>query len=244
MFTVELEAFRADSRGFGLDRILDALTVFRRATAGYTRADLPPALWRANEEGLRREFEQHVERHREMYAELCEKTARQSFGSPITIGNDAPYVRLEAFREARDAVVAVEAHNAGRDLDNPIHDRMGDGAFEEAIAELLRRDGHHAVERSGGAGVGADVSAETELGSRIVVQCKRYHRTRSVGSPDVQRFAGTCFAVHRADLALLVTTSTFTKAAVTFADRVGIVLVDGAGLALWQMGEYDPAAGL
>jgi restriction system protein len=49
----------------------------------------------------------------------------------------------------------------------------------------------------------------------------------------VQRFGGTCFTVHHAHIAAVVTTSTFTKQAVSYAAAQGICLYDEGGLAAW-----------
>ncbi|MFB7393564.1 restriction endonuclease [Streptomyces sp. NPDC056191] len=59
--------------------------------------------------------------------------------------------------------------------------------------------------------------ALTPDGRRLVIQCKRYRDSNKVGSQDLQRFGGTCFTVHGADVAAVVTTSTFTKPAAGYA---------------------------
>ncbi|SMQ21544.1 restriction system protein [Streptomyces sp. Ag82_O1-12] len=109
--------------------------------------------------------------------------------------------------------------------------------FEEAIAALCERDGCSGVEVVGGAGdLGADVLAVTPDGRRIVVQCKRYDESHRVGSQDLQRFGGTCFTVHEADVAVLVTTSDFTAPALEYAEQCGILCVDGETLEAWTDG--------
>ncbi|MEV6192804.1 restriction endonuclease [Streptomyces sp. NPDC051920] len=122
--------------------------------------------------------------------------------------------------------------------------------FEEAVAELCRRDGCLDVEVVGGAGdLGADVVARTPDGHSVVIQCKRYCDGNRVGSQDLQRFGGTCFTVHGADVAVVITTSDFTAPAVEYAEQCGIVCVDGPQLERWQEGrgplpwEPQPSAG-
>ncbi|MDT9698707.1 restriction endonuclease [Streptomyces sp. P17] len=84
----------------------------------------------------------------------------------------------------------------------------------------------------GGAGdLGADVVATAPDGRRIVIQCKRYGPITKVGSPDLQRFGGTCFSVHGAQVAAVVTTSVFTRPAAEYASRHGIRLFAEAALA-------------
>lgn len=111
---------------------------------------------------------------------------------------------------------------------------MASGEFEQAVADLCERDGCQVSRVEGGAGdLGADVLATAPDGRRIVIQCKRYDSTHKVGSQDVQRFGGTCFAVHDAQIAVVVTTSEFTEPAVEYATQCGILCVDGQELATW-----------
>ncbi|MER6331870.1 restriction endonuclease [Streptomyces sp. NPDC001034] len=111
---------------------------------------------------------------------------------------------------------------------------LGPREFEHAIAYLCQRDGCTNVQVPGGAGdLGADVIAIAPDGRRIVIQCKRYGPTHKVGSPDMQRFGGTCYSIHRAHIAVLVTTSTFTAQAAAYAVAQGIRLYDDRALAGW-----------
>ncbi|MFF7650991.1 restriction endonuclease [Streptomyces sp. NPDC007983] len=111
---------------------------------------------------------------------------------------------------------------------------MTPGEFEQAVADLCERDGCQVIGATGGAGdLGADVLATTPGGQRLVIQCKRYDAAHKVGSQDVQRFGGTCFAVHDARIAAVVTTSEFTGPAVEYAAQCGILCVDGQELATW-----------
>ncbi|MFJ6776882.1 restriction endonuclease [Kitasatospora sp. NPDC091257] len=114
-------------------------------------------------------------------------------------------------------------------------------AFEHALADLCRRDGCTKVKVVGGAGdLAADVLATTPAGQRILIQAKRYGPRTSVGSQDVQKVNGTYRDVHHCDLAAVVTTSSFTKAAAAFCTQVGIRAVDQRALALWADGRGRP----
>lgn len=109
--------------------------------------------------------------------------------------------------------------------------------FEHAVAGLCARDGCPATEVVGGPqDLGADVLARTPDGRRMVVQCKRYSDGHKVGSQDMQRFGGTCFTVHEAEVAVLVTTSDFTAPALSYAQQCGIVCVNGEELDAWRDG--------
>lgn len=114
-------------------------------------------------------------------------------------------------------------------------------AFEEAVAGLCERDGCTDVRVVGGAGdLGADVLATTPDGRRLVVQCKCYCPTNKVGSQDLQRFGGTCYAVHEAEIAVCVTTSEYTDPALDYAEQCGILCLDGEALTAWSEGTAPP----
>jgi restriction system protein len=114
---------------------------------------------------------------------------------------------------------------------------MGDAGFEEYIAGLCRRDGCTEVQRVGGAGdLGADVIGQLPDGRKLVVQCKRYAKHRSVGSRDLQTFNGTARQEHGADVPVFVASCVFTQPARAFAAKHVLVLVDVNLLGLWNSG--------
>ncbi|MGW6979658.1 restriction endonuclease [Streptomyces sp. NPDC054932] len=135
-------------------------------------------------------------------------------------------------RSAMGVRPATDPPDVGADaLDHGAADADG---FEHTVAALCVRDGCTPVEVVGGAGdLGADVIATTPDGLRVIVQCKHYAEDNRVGSQDLQRFGGTCFAVHDADVAIVVTTGHFTAPALEYAATCGIVCVDGEALAAW-----------
>ncbi|MFI0928378.1 restriction endonuclease [Streptomyces sp. NPDC021012] len=90
------------------------------------------------------------------------------------------------------------------------------------------------MEVVGGAGdLGADVIATTTDRRRVVLQYKQYGEEHRAGSPDLQRLGGTCYAVHEADVAIIVTTSSFTEPALEYAASCGMVCVEGTEPATW-----------
>ncbi|MEU7072323.1 restriction endonuclease [Streptomyces narbonensis] len=138
---------------------------------------------------------------------------------------EAEKVRLEeqARVQARRSVEAVWA--------------MSPLEFEEYVAELCRRDGCTEVRRVGAANdLGADVVGRMPDGRKLVVQCKRYAKHRTVGSPDLQKFNGTARSEHGADVPLFVASCKFTKQARAFAARHNLVLVDVDLLGFWNSG--------
>ncbi|OIK29295.1 restriction endonuclease [Streptomyces malaysiense] len=148
-----------------------------------------------------------------------------------------PSATVAASGGGEEPTILLDSHDPYTELDP-------DG-FEQAIAELCVREGCGEVEVVGGAGdLGADVVAVTAEGLRVVIQCKQYGDTNKVGSQDMQRFGGTCFTIHEADVAALVTTSEFTTPALDYARQCGIVCVDRDGLEAWREGTgpspWDP----
>ncbi len=110
--------------------------------------------------------------------------------------------------------------------------------FERLVVRLLVEMGYggsfpeaaQAIGRSGDGGIDG-VIKEDRLGlEAIYIQAKRWDRP--VGRPEVQSFVGA-LQVHRARKGVFLTTSTFTREAREYVERVDgrIVLVDGKGLA-------------
>lgn len=136
---------------------------------------------------------------------------------------------------------AARAHQAWLDQQVATTNGMSPRQFEELIARLLVRDGHRQVRVVGGRGdLGADVIGVDSQGQRVVVQCKRY-LGQPVASGDVQRFLGTVWTEHRADVGVFVTTSRFTPAALALGQRNGLHMVDRAALAAWMANGPPPA---
>lgn len=135
------------------------------------------------------------------------------------------------------------AERAGRRAPEPDADflALSPAEFEDAVASLCRRDGCRDVLVVGGTGdLGADVLATLPDGLRVLVQCKRYAPGSRVGSGDVQKVGGTYSVVHRADLAIVVTTGSYTAAAAAYAQTAGIRLVNGDQLDAWARGGRPP----
>jgi restriction system protein len=119
-------------------------------------------------------------------------------------------------------------------------DALHHAKFEEAVRDLMRRDGCQDAQRVGGGGdLGADVKATDPLGRRWVIQCKHRRngaRGSAVGTPDLQVLNGTARPVHGADIALIVTNGRVTGPAVEFAKQQRLHVVDRQTLAVWASG--------
>lgn len=121
-------------------------------------------------------------------------------------------------------------------------DAMSWQEFERYVAELCRRDGCTDVEVSGRSGdLGADVIGRLPDGRRLVVQCKHYAPHRSVPSGDMQKFVGTAWLHHEADVAVFAATCAFSRDAMALAVRHGILAVHRDLLGQWNTGTPLPA---
>ncbi|MFD9099061.1 restriction endonuclease [Streptomyces collinus] len=132
---------------------------------------------------------------------------------------------------------AVRAHGLRYQL--PDLDALHHTRFEEAIRELMRRDGCDATRVGGGGDLGADVKATDPYGRLWVIQCK--HRRNglagsAVGTPDLQVLNGTARPVHKADVAVIVTNGRVTAPAVVFAKEQRLHVVDRQTLGIWASG--------
>ncbi|MEU1875526.1 restriction endonuclease [Streptomyces sp. NPDC019793] len=122
----------------------------------------------------------------------------------------------------------------------PQLDALHHTRFEDAVRDLMQRDGCRDAQRVGGRGdLGADVKATDPYGRRWVIQCK--HRRNGahgspVGTPDLQVLNGTARQVHGADVAVIVTNGRVTGPAVTFAKQQRLHVVDRQTLAVWASG--------
>ncbi|AKZ53103.1 putative transmembrane restriction endonuclease [Streptomyces ambofaciens ATCC 23877] len=122
----------------------------------------------------------------------------------------------------------------------PQLDALHHTRFEDAVRELMQRDGCRDAQRVGGRGdLGADVKATDPYGRRWVIQCK--HRRNGaqgspVGTPDLQVLNGTARQVHGADVAVIITNGRVTDPAATFARQQRLHVVDRQTLAVWAAG--------
>ncbi|GJF24798.1 restriction endonuclease [Streptomyces sp. HO565] len=151
----------------------------------------------------------------------------------VLVGAGWLYSRLQ--RAQWEAVRAQGLRYGMPHLDGLHHAR-----FEDAIRDLMQRDGCRDAQRVGGRGdLGADVKATDPFGRRWVIQCK--HRRNgaqgaAVGTPDLQVLNGTARQVHGADVAVIVTNGRVSGPAVAFAEQQQLHVVDRQMLAVWASG--------
>lgn len=110
--------------------------------------------------------------------------------------------------------------------------------LERIVVDLLLKMGYGGSRKDAGQAIGATgdegvdgVISEDKLGlDNVYIQAKRW--TNPVGRPEIQKFVGALTG-QRSKKGIFITTSTFTKDAHEFANRIEtkIVLIDGVALA-------------
>jgi hypothetical protein len=99
--------------------------------------------------------------------------------------------------------------------------------FEQFIADIWAQYGYQTEVTSSGPDRGVDVRATREFPypRKEVIQVKRYSQGNPVSSPDVQQYSALR-KQEDADLALIVTTSRFTREAKEIASDLGVEILD------------------
>jgi len=152
-------------------------------------------------------------------------------GKQVAIGEEilTPAEQLEkAYNEYRDNVAA--------ELLDKVKEAKDPKMFEHLVVELLvamgygDKDTAQVTQYSHDGGIDG-IIYEDKLGlDKIYIQAK--HWKNSVGSQEVQQFSGA-LAGKKASKGIFITTSTFTKGAISFAETVSnqkIILIDGVKL--------------
>jgi len=108
--------------------------------------------------------------------------------------------------------------------------------FERLVIDLLLKMGYgengssQHTGKSQDGGIDGEILQDSLGLDRIYIQAKRYDTKNSIGRPDVQKFVG---ALENITKGVFLTTSTFTKQAITYANnqqQKHLVLIDGKRL--------------
>ena len=130
--------------------------------------------------------------------------------------------------DAQILIASLTQHAFKDGVDATAPNEMDGHQFEQHCADLLRKNGFENVEVTKASGdFGIDVLAEKD-GITYAIQCKYY--TDKVGNHAVQEaFAGKEY--YDRMVAVVMTNSTFTPAAIETADQTHVLLWDGRKLA-------------
>jgi restriction system protein len=156
--------------------------------------------------------------------------------------DDIPKAIKEEEPDAHTPEEAIETAYKGikNNLSNEILELIKNGSpslFENIVVDLLlkmgyggsRKDAGSTVGKSGDEGIDGIIK-EDKLGLDVIyLQAKRWEG--AVGRPEIQKFAGALMG-KKAKKGVFITTSTFSKNAIEYADNLEnkIVLIDGEKL--------------
>jgi len=150
----------------------------------------------------------------------------------------------EAVKESTPQEIMLDAYNRinSQLADDLMSNIMGSkpAFFERLVMDLLEKMGYggklmnpgEVTGKTGDNGIDGIIRQDALGFDKIYVQAKRWAYEHSVGSPDIQQFAGALMG-KGANKGLFITTSHFSKAAKDFVDKhmtAKIVLVDGEEL--------------
>lgn len=135
---------------------------------------------------------------------------------------------VEKLINKKNNEVAIELLNKLRETD-PIF-------FEKLVVKLLDTMGYsgkngsaEVTTRSNDGGIDGIINQDPLGTSTVYLQVKRYTEKNVVSRPAIQSFYGALASVN-ADRGVFITTSSFSKGAIEFAQNQGIVLIDGIRL--------------
>ena len=124
-----------------------------------------------------------------------------------------------------DNISAIKGKNK-RQTTSSVESMAGD-EFESFCADILRKKGYSDVRITPSSGdQGVDITCSKDF-IKYAIQCKRYNAP--LGNTPIQEvFAGKMF--YGCDVAIVMTNSTFTDAAIALAKATGVILWDGSVL--------------
>lgn len=134
----------------------------------------------------------------------------------VLIGAGAIYLSGENFKGIFKKQVSVKS------LDELL--KMNPYQFESVVAEYFRSAGYvvHQTKRTGDGGKDLIMYKGTDI---YYVECKKYAKSNSIQRPLIQKLVGACHPVGAKGI--FVTTSKFSKGAITEAYKSNVRLIDG-----------------
>ena len=105
--------------------------------------------------------------------------------------------------------------------------------FEDFVADFFEADGwdSRVTQDSQDGGIDVIVEKSDPFQQRAVVQAKRQAPDNKVGRPDVQQYSALIREDNHRDMAVIVTTSAFTRGAYEYGRKYNVKLMDGAAIA-------------
>lgn len=123
----------------------------------------------------------------------------------------------------------VDENHRGMTLDEILD--MSPYEFEMFVREALEGRGYRDLQLTNRSGdLGVDSVGRSRRGKVVAVQCKRYSPGSKITSPALQTFFGMAKYQYKADVLIFVTTSSFTRDAISVASDLDIELIAGPEL--------------
>lgn len=179
---------------------------------------------------------------------LKDTTAYQQYQEELDIRNkrqnegaSANKVELDADINPEEVEIDISSvvNNRNNEVAMELLDRIHDNGpyfFESLVVKLLVKMGYSGengeakvTSRSNDGGIDGIINQDPLGTSTVYLQAKRYKEGNVVGTPAVQSFYGAIANV-RAQRGVFISTSSFSKGAIEYAKRQGIVLIDGIQL--------------
>ncbi|MGW2858184.1 restriction endonuclease [Streptomyces sp. NPDC001205] len=163
-------------------------------------------------------------------AELLRHQAESAAQVEVLLTEDRDRLHALAFEEQQARVFLASPASTSLSQIRAMSDRQ----FELLVSGLMARDGLDVSQWHGGSRDGGiDVIATTPRGDKLVVQCKHTTKEAPARIAAVRELNGIAGPVHHADIAILITNSTFTKPAEKFAKQQKIILLSWWVLVRW-----------
>ncbi len=159
----------------------------------------------------------------------------------ITEGTSQPQLPLPAEADTPEDSLAGAYNNLRKSLEEDLLEQVFASTpsfFEQLVVDLLVKMGYGGSRRDAGKAIGQSgegidgIINEDKLGLDVIyIQAKRWALDKTIGRPEIQKFAGALQG-KRAKKGVFITTASFTKEAEDFADFIDsrIILIDGARL--------------
>ncbi|MER5302858.1 restriction endonuclease [Streptomyces lasiicapitis] len=163
-------------------------------------------------------------------AELLHHQAESAARVGVLLAEDRDRLHALAFEEQQAQVFLASPASTNLSQIRA----MSPHQFERLISDLVARDKLDVNQWHGGPhDGGVDVIATTPGGDKLAIQCKHTTKETPVGIRAVRELNGIAGPVHHADIAILITNSTFSKPAAKFAQQQDIILLSWRALVRW-----------
>lgn len=145
-------------------------------------------------------------------------------------------VEIEKCKRIRQQKIMFQARNSIKEIVHAFASQPTD--FEKYCAHIFRFAGFKARVTSRTSDGGFDIILHSETEGSAIVECKCYDLKNLVGRPEIQKLVGAN-AIQKASRMIFITTSDFSKGAISYASDAEVELINGNKL-LAMVNQYLP----